>query len=81
MHACAEYEKRLGVFCKLDTVELSPVKLPDNPSQQQISDALQKESVEIQKRIPSGAKIYSLCIEGKMMSSEQLASEIEKNIC
>lgn len=77
--ACAEYEKRLGAFCKLDIIELAPVKLPENPSQQQISDALQKESAEIQKRIPSGAKIYSLCIEGKMMSSEQLASEIEKS--
>ena len=77
--ACSEYEKRLGAFCKLDLIELTPVKLPDNPSDAQIEDALIKEAAEIQKKIPSGSKVYSLCIEGKMISSEQLASEIERS--
>lgn len=77
--ACLEYEKRLGAFCKLDIIELNPVKLPDDPSDSQIIDAIDREASEIQKRIPSGAKVYSLCIEGKMISSEQLASEIEKS--
>ena len=58
---------------------MTPVKLPENPSEQQIVDALEKEAVEIQKRIPSSSKVYSLCIEGKMFSSEQLASEFQKS--
>ena len=77
--ACLEYEKRLNAFCKLEIIELTPVKLPENPSEQQIVDALEKEAVEIQKRIPSSSKVYSLCIEGKMFSSEQLASEFQKS--
>ncbi len=74
--ACAEYEKRLSAFCKLDVVELNPVKLSDNPSDAQINDALEKESAEILRRIPQSSKVYSLCIEGKMLSSEKLSEEI-----
>lgn len=31
--ACAEYEKRLSRFCKLQCVELEPVALPERPSE------------------------------------------------
>ena len=30
--AAAEYEKRLGAFCKLTSVSLKEEKLPDSPS-------------------------------------------------
>ena len=38
--ACAEYEKRLQAFCRLRTVELTPYRLPDDPNETQIRDAL-----------------------------------------
>ena len=39
----AEYEKRLSGYCKLTVTELEPVKLSDNPSEQEIKNALAKE--------------------------------------
>ena len=42
--ACAEYEKRLSRFCKLQCVELEPVALPERPSEKEITAALEKES-------------------------------------
>lgn len=29
--ACAEYQKRLGAFCKLTVTELPEVRLPEHP--------------------------------------------------
>ena len=40
----AEYEKRLSGYCKLTVTELDPVKLSDNPSEQEINNALAKET-------------------------------------
>lgn len=69
----AEYEKRLKTMCKLNIIELSPVSLPDNPSEKQISQALDEEVKKISEKIPSGSYVVSLCIEGKQKSSEKLA--------
>ena len=70
---CAEYEKRLKPMCRLNIIELSPCALPDNPSQKQIDAALEAEAVKITEKIPSGAYVLSLCIEGKQKSSEEFA--------
>ena len=76
--ACAEYEKRLGAFCKLKITELAPAKLPDNPNQAQIDAALSDESERILSRISANEAVFALCIEGKELSSEGLSKEIEK---
>lgn len=73
--ASAEYEKRLSRYCSLDIVELEPVKLNEKPSQAEINTALQKEAEMIIKKIPSGTQIYSLCLEGKQLSSEDFAKK------
>ena len=41
--ACAEYSKRLSAFCKLKITELTPSRIPDDPSQAQIDAALADE--------------------------------------
>ncbi len=71
--AVAEYEKRLSRYAKLDIIELEPVRLPENPSDAQIKDALEKEAQEILRKIPSGARSVAMCIEGKQMPSEEIA--------
>ena len=48
--ACAEYEKRLSRFCKLQCVELEPVSLPERPSEKEIAAALEKEAQPLLKR-------------------------------
>ncbi len=76
--AVDEYTKRLSAYGKPDIIELNPVKLSDNPSQTEIDNALNKEAEEIKKKIPNGSYVFSLCIEGKEKSSEQLAQTIKE---
>ena len=72
-----EYEKRLSGYCKLTVTELEPVKLSDNPSEQEIINALNKETQLIKAKIPKNSYVFSMCIEGKQMSSEVLSKKLE----
>ena len=72
-----EYEKRLSAYCKMSVVELEPVKLSDNPSQSEIDNALAKETKMIKDKIPKNSYVFSMCIEGKQMSSEELSQKLE----
>ncbi len=73
--ASAEYEKRLSRYCNLDIIELDPVRLSDKPSKIEVSSALDKEAEIIIKKIPQGSEIYSLCVEGKSLSSEEFSNK------
>ena len=75
--ACSEYEKRLGGFCKFTHVNLNEEKLPDEPSDSEIKKALSKESERILAEIPKKAYKIALCVEGKQLSSEELADKID----
>ena len=76
--ACAEYQKRLQAFCRLEITELAPQRLPDDPSDAEVRQALEKEAADVLRCIPSGARVYALCIEGKPMSSAQFSADLEK---
>lgn len=71
--AVREYVKRLGAYCKLEMVELPEQRLPQTPSEGETRQALDKEAALIAEKIPQGAAVIALCVEGKEMSSEQLA--------
>lgn len=73
----AEYEKRLSAYCKLTVTELEPVKLSDNPSELEIINALNKETQMIKTKIAKNSFVFSMCIEGKQMSSEELSKKLE----
>lgn len=73
----SEYEKRLSAYCKLTVTELEPVKLSDNPSQSEIDNALNKETQMITAKIPKNSYVFSMCIEGKQMSSEELSQKLD----
>ena len=76
--ACAEYEKRLKGYCKLEIIELTEQRLPDSPSQAQIDAALAKEAEAIRAKIPAGSAVVAMCIEGATLSSEQFADKLSK---
>ena len=76
--AIAEYAKRLSAFCELEIVELKEYKLPDSPSDGEIEKALAEEAERIKKAIPPKAYKIALCVEGKQLSSEELAKKIEE---
>ena len=76
--ACAEYSKRLSAFCKLKITELTPSRIPDDPSQAQIDAALADEGKRILQLIHPSARVYAMCIEGRQLSSEELSRDIEQ---
>lgn len=78
IEALREYEKRLTPFCRLEVEELPEYRLPENPSAAEIAAALDREAEQILARIPAGAWVCALCIEGSMRSSEELAGLLEK---
>ena len=76
--ACAEYEKRLGAFCRFEMIQLKEEKLPDDPSDSEIQKALEREATQIEKSISQRAYRIAMCVEGGQLSSEELAERIEK---
>lgn len=77
--AVNEYAKRLTRYCKLEILELNPINLKEKPSQSEIDAALLKEAEMIEKRIPDNSVVTALCVEGKTLSSENLAEFVDKN--
>lgn len=77
--ACAEYAKRLQAFCKLNIVELNESRLSDNPSEKEIKTALSAEGKAMMNLL-TGNNCYNItmCIEGKQLSSTELAEKTEK---
>ena len=78
--ACDEYEKRLCGYCKLEVIELPEQRLPDAPSAGQMEAALKKESQLIEAKIPVGALVLAMCVEGKTLSSEAFADWLDRKM-
>lgn len=74
--AFSEYAKRLQAYCRFECVELTEQRLPENPSQKEITAALDREAAEIIKNIPTDAYIVAMCVEGRQMKSEGMAKLI-----
>ena len=78
LEAVKEYAKRLSGYCKLDIVEIEPIRLSDKPSQSEINNTLDKEADIIIKKIPQNSKVITLCVEGKELTSEKFAEDIKQ---
>ncbi|MBQ3063353.1 MAG: 23S rRNA (pseudouridine(1915)-N(3))-methyltransferase RlmH, partial [Clostridia bacterium] len=74
--ALAEYKKRLGAFAKIEIVELKEYRLPDNPSPTEIATALEKEADAVFEALLPRSCVMALCVEGKQLSSEELATTL-----
>ena len=64
--ACAEYEKRLSRYCAFDLVEV-----PETGD-------LARDGAAVLAKIPAGAYVVALCIEGKLHSSQELAELVQQ---
>ena len=73
-----EYAKRLSRFCKLEICEASDVKIPDNASEKEALAVLDSEGAKIEKYIGKGDYIIALCVEGKNISSTDLAKKFSE---
>lgn len=74
--AAAEYEKRLSAFCKIQIVQLKEEKLSDSPTDGEIEKALEREAEKVMAEIPPRAYKIAMCVEGKQLSSEELAEKL-----
>lgn len=75
--AIAEYKKRLSAFCRFNIVELDEEKTYQNPNPAQIEQILNAEGKRIMNSLSKGSYVISMCIEGKMISSPELAGKLE----
>ena len=75
--AIDEFSKRLGRYCKLEIIEVADEKTPDNASAAMEDQIRQKEGERLLKHVKEDAFVIALAIEGKMLSSEELAHKLE----
>ena len=74
--AIKEYEKRLGAYIKLNTIEINDEKVKvENDSE--IALAMEKEGNNILSKIKDTQYVITLEILGKSISSEQFAAKID----
>lgn len=72
-----EYKKRLGAFCEPELTELPEARLPERPSEKELEAALSGEAEAIERAIPKGAALVALCVEGRELTSEELAAFLD----
>lgn len=76
--AIAEYSKRLSRYCKLEIIEVADEKTPDKASEALERQIKEKEGKRLFAYIKEDAYVIALAIQGKMLSSEELAKKIER---
>lgn len=77
--AVQEYAKRLSAFCRFAVAELPEARLPQNPGEAEILRALDAEGKAIEDAA-GRSTVFSLCIEGRPTSSEQLAAAMAREM-
>ena len=74
--ACAEYAKRLSAYAKVSVTEVSEYRCSERPSAAEIEQVKEKEGALLLAKIPKGAYVIPLCIEGKQLSSEAFSEKL-----
>ncbi|MFD1954613.1 23S rRNA (pseudouridine(1915)-N(3))-methyltransferase RlmH [Paenibacillus thailandensis] len=73
-----EYSKRLSAYCKLNLVELSDEKAPEEMSAAEMEQVKRKEGERILAQLKQDQFVIALAIEGQMWTSEKLSNELDK---
>ena len=73
-----EFKKRLSKYCKLEIIELDDEKAPENLSDKEMLMIKEKEGKKILSKIKDNSYLIALAIDGKNLSSEELAETINK---
>ena len=76
--AIAEFAKRLSRYCKLEIVEVADEKTPDNASSAEETKIKAKEGDRILGSIRDDMYVVALAIEGKQLSSVELADRLNQ---
>ena len=73
-----EFSKRLAKYCKLDMIELDDEKGPESLSEKDMLIVKDKEGKKILSKIKNNSYVIALAIDGKNLSSEELADTMSK---
>ena len=73
-----EYLKRLSAYAKVEIIEVSDEKAPEELSESEMVQVKQKEGERILAKISQDTYVIALAINGKMQSSEELAETLDK---
>ncbi|MCI8835242.1 MAG: 23S rRNA (pseudouridine(1915)-N(3))-methyltransferase RlmH [Ruminococcus sp.] len=76
--AIEEYRKRLSKYCKLEIIEVADEKVPEQAGLAMEDMIRNKEAERLLKYIKSDAYVITLEIQGKMLTSEEMADQIEQ---
>lgn len=74
--AINEYSKRLSAYCNLNIVEVADEMTKDGASAKEIAEVKASEGKKLLAKIPQDAYVCALCIDGKMLDSEEIADKI-----
>ncbi|HBA68016.1 MAG TPA: 23S rRNA (pseudouridine(1915)-N(3))-methyltransferase RlmH [Lachnospiraceae bacterium] len=76
--ALAEYEKRLGKYCRFEVIEVEDEKTPDKAGEMLEERIKEKEALRILRHIKEDAHVITLEIQGKKLDSVAFAKKLEK---
>jgi len=72
-----EFKKRLSRFCQLNLLELKDEPVNDRASDKELELIKGKEGNQILAKISEGAYVIAMDIDGKQLSSVELADKIQ----
>lgn len=75
--ALNEYSKRLGKYCSLNITELPDEKIPNNPSDKEITIIKNKEGQNILNNIKKDTYVICMDLKGKQHTSEEFSEKLE----
>lgn len=76
--AVAEYSKRLSAYCRLEVIEVKDEKITEAFSPAEKERAVAAEGERILKHLRPGSLVVCLKIDGKQMTSEAFAENINQ---
>ena len=72
-----EFKKRLSRFCKLELIEVRGEALAEGASVRDLDIVREKEGKLIRNKLPDAAYVILTNVDGKQLTSEQLADEMQ----
>ncbi|MED0675338.1 23S rRNA (pseudouridine(1915)-N(3))-methyltransferase RlmH [Aneurinibacillus thermoaerophilus] len=72
-----EYSKRLSAYAKVEIIEVTDEKAPENLSEAEMLRVKEKEGERILAVLKPDQHVIALAIEGEMWSSEKLAQKLD----
>jgi 23S rRNA (pseudouridine1915-N3)-methyltransferase len=76
--AVSEYKKRLSQYAKVDEINIKEEAIHNEDDRSEIERALSAEGEKILAAIPKSSAVIALCVEGKQLSSEDLAEKFRE---